>query len=68
MSVVPRVDITADDIREESLRQGFDPEMWYAVEKSDGYWHIQKGVFSIGLLLFEDVAKMLVKQLNEKKQ
>jgi hypothetical protein len=66
MPIAHRVDITADNMRDESRRQGYDPEKWYAVEKSDGYWHIQKGVFSVGQLIFEDMAKLLVEKLNEK--
>ena len=64
MPVIPRVDITAEDLREESIRQGFDPDKWVALQKSDGYWHIHKGMLSVGHLIFEDHAKILVEALN----
>ena len=61
MVIVPRVDVTAQDIRSE----GRDPDKWSYTAKSNGYFEVRKGVLGVGELIFEDHAALLVKALNE---
>jgi hypothetical protein len=59
------VEITANDLREESLRQGIDPDRWtYVFEEGKG-WHVRKGIMVVGTLLIEELAHILVDQLNK---
>lgn len=64
MTVVPRVDIIA--LRAESRRQGLDPDKWNYAPAGNGSFLIRKGFLSVGELIFEDHAKLLVDALNAK--
>lgn len=64
MVTVPQIDVAADDMRQESIRQGFDPDKWHAFPAGNGAFDIRKGAFSVGNLLFEDHARILVDALN----
>lgn len=65
MSIVPRVDITAEDLREESRKQGLEPDKWNYMRNSKGYYEIRKGAFIVGDLIFEDHAQILIDALNK---
>ena len=59
------VNITAEDIKAESRRRGLDPDRWN-YEASNGGFSIRKGILSVGEVIFEDHAKLIVDFENKR--
>jgi len=66
MAKVPRIDITADDIRDYARQKGIDPDNWNYVKKGNGAYAIRKGILEVGEMLLEDTAKFVVDCLNKR--
>ena len=60
------IEIGIDDIRAFSLARGFNPDTWRYQKQPNGYYGIYRGVLSVGELIFEDHAQILVNELNAK--
>ena len=63
MADKPTVEITARDLRQASIDAGLDPDKWAYTRSLKG-WDIKKGLLNVGTLVFEDHAKILVRELN----
>jgi hypothetical protein len=61
-----KINITAEDIRDVSRRRGVDPELWNYVATGKGDFSIRKGILSVGEVIFEDHAKLIVDFENKR--
>ena len=60
-----KIEITAEDIRRESRRRGVEPERWNYVPSKGGF-SIRKGILSVGEMIFEEHAKLIVDYENKR--
>ncbi len=62
-----KVDITVGDLRVASAEAGLDPDRYNYVETEKGF-SIRKGILSVGMLVFELDARLLVDVLNTREK
>jgi hypothetical protein len=65
VNTVRKITIRTEDLRKESRRLGLDPNKWNYIKKPNGYYEIRKGCLGVGELIFEDMANLLVNEMNK---
>lgn len=62
-----KMEITADDLRNASIAAGLDPDKYNYAPVERGF-SIRKGIISVGTMVLEDDAKLIVAVFNTRER